>query len=81
MDLYSLRHANRSVKLGALLYLLVLGYAYLFAFLMVKTWSGLTPARVETTYVPKPGSTTPIPNWKKSDWACDVLPEKDPARS
>ena len=34
-----------------------------------------------STYVPKPGSTTPIPNWKKSDWACDVLPEKDPARS
>jgi hypothetical protein len=31
--------------------------------------------------VPKTGSTTPIPNWKKSDWACDVLPEKDPARS
>ncbi|HEX3171695.1 MAG TPA: pyridoxamine 5'-phosphate oxidase family protein [Burkholderiales bacterium] len=34
-----------------------------------------------STYVPKTGSTTPIPNWKKSDWACDVLPEKDPARS
>ena len=31
-------------------------------------------------YVPKAGSVTPIPNWKKSDWACDVLPEKDPAR-
>jgi predicted pyridoxine 5'-phosphate oxidase superfamily flavin-nucleotide-binding protein len=31
-------------------------------------------------YVPEPGSATPIPNWKKSDWACDVLPEKDPAR-
>jgi hypothetical protein len=55
MDLYSLRHANRSVKLGALLYLLVLGYAYVFAFLMVKTWSGLTPERVQATYVPKPG--------------------------
>jgi hypothetical protein len=55
MNLYSLRHSNRSVKLGALLYLLVLGYAYVFAFLMVKTWSGLTPARVEATYVPKPG--------------------------
>ena len=34
-----------------------------------------------STYVPKRGSTTPIPTWKKSDWACDVLPEKDPARS
>ena len=55
MGLYSLRHANRSVKLGALLFLLVLGYAYLFAFLMVRTWSGLTPARVAATYVPAPG--------------------------
>src|SRR4030095_14266907 len=42
MSLYSLRHANRSVKLAALLFLLVLGFAYGFAFLMVKTWSGLT---------------------------------------
>jgi hypothetical protein len=55
MGLYSLRHANRSVKLGALLFLLVLGYAYVFAFLMVKTWSGLTPARVQAGYVPKAG--------------------------
>jgi len=55
MGLYSLRHANRSVKLGALLFLLVLGYSYMFAFLMVKTWSGLTPARVEATYLPTPG--------------------------
>ena len=55
MALYSLRDANRSVKLGAVLFLLVLGYAYLFAFLMVKTWSGLTPARVAATYVPAPG--------------------------
>jgi hypothetical protein len=55
MALYSLRDANRSVQLGALLFLLVLGYAYLFAFLMVKTWSGLTPARVAATYVPAPG--------------------------
>ena len=54
-DRRSLRDANRSVKLGALLYLLVLGYAYVFAFLMVKTWSGLTPARVEATYLPTPG--------------------------
>ena len=55
MGLYSLRHANRSVKLGAILFLLVLGYAYVFAFLMVKTWSGLTPSRVAATYVPAPG--------------------------
>ena len=43
------------MKLGALLFLLALGYAYVFAFLMVKTWSGLTPARVQATYVPTPG--------------------------
>jgi len=55
MPLYSLRHSDRSVKLGAILFLLVLGYAYLFAFLMVKTWSGLTPAKVAATYVPAPG--------------------------
>ena len=55
MSLYSLRRADRSVKLAALLFLLVLGYSYVFAFLMVKTWSGLTPARVQAGYVPKPG--------------------------
>jgi hypothetical protein len=55
MGLYSLRRSNRSVKLGALLFLLLLGYAYLFAFLMVKTWSGLTPTKVAATYVPAPG--------------------------
>jgi predicted pyridoxine 5'-phosphate oxidase superfamily flavin-nucleotide-binding protein len=33
-----------------------------------------------SSYVPMAGSATPIPSWKKSDWACDVLPEKDPAR-
>jgi hypothetical protein len=55
MGLYSLREAHRSVKLGTMLFLLVLGYAYLFAFLMVKTWSGLTPQRVQATYVPAPG--------------------------
>lgn len=32
-----------------------------------------------STYVPKPERVTPVPNWKRSDWACDVLPEKDPA--
>jgi hypothetical protein len=54
MGLYSLRHSNRSVKLGAILFLLVLGCAYMFAFLMVKTWSGLTPSKVAATYVPAP---------------------------
>ena len=50
--LYSLRKANFSVRLGAVLFMLVLGYSYLFAFLMVKQWAGLTPAKVAQTYVP-----------------------------
>ena len=54
MTLYRLRDAHRSVKLAALLFLLLLGYAYVFAFLMVKTWAGLTPAQVQATYVPAP---------------------------
>jgi predicted pyridoxine 5'-phosphate oxidase superfamily flavin-nucleotide-binding protein len=38
--------------------------------------------RVErSAFVPHAGCETPVPNWKKNDWACDVLPEKDPARS
>jgi predicted pyridoxine 5'-phosphate oxidase superfamily flavin-nucleotide-binding protein len=31
-------------------------------------------------FVPRPDRTTPIPEWKRSDWACDVLPASDPAR-
>ena len=54
MDLYRLRDAPRSVKLATVLFLLVLGYAYIFAFLMVKTWSGLSAADVQATYVPAP---------------------------
>jgi hypothetical protein len=54
MSLYSLRDADRSVKLGAVLFLLVLGYAYVFAFFMVRHWSGLTPEGVAATYVPAP---------------------------
>ena len=50
--LYSLRRLDRSVQLGAVLFLLVLGYGYIFAFLMVKHWAGLTPADVAATYVP-----------------------------
>ena len=52
MGLYRLRNAPRSVKLAALLFLLVLGYSYVFAFLMVKTWAGLSPAAVNATYAP-----------------------------
>jgi len=33
-----------------------------------------------SSFVPKTGCATPIPSWKKSDWASDVLPEGDPAR-
>ena len=31
--------------------------------------------RVESSpYVPRPGVATPVPGWKRSDWARDVLP-------
>ncbi len=33
-----------------------------------------------SSFVPKADCATPIPSWKKSDWATDVLPEDDPAR-
>ena len=33
-----------------------------------------------SSFVPHVGCATPVPNWKKSDWAKDVLPESDPAR-
>jgi len=32
-------------------------------------------------FVPREGTTPPIPKWKQMDWACDVLPHNDPARS
>jgi predicted pyridoxine 5'-phosphate oxidase superfamily flavin-nucleotide-binding protein len=31
-------------------------------------------------FVPRTDRETPIPDWKRSDWACDVLPSSDPAR-
>jgi len=31
-------------------------------------------------FVPRSGIETPVPAWKKSDWAADALPESDPAR-
>jgi predicted pyridoxine 5'-phosphate oxidase superfamily flavin-nucleotide-binding protein len=31
-------------------------------------------------YVPRAAVETPVPNWKKTEWACDVLPANDPAR-
>jgi uncharacterized protein len=30
-------------------------------------------------FVPRAGRETPIPSWKRADWACDVLPTSDPA--
>ncbi len=30
-------------------------------------------------FIPKPNEQAPIPEWKQSDWACDVLPADDPA--
>jgi uncharacterized protein len=38
-------------------------------------------ARVERSeFVPHAGVETPVPDWKRADWACDVLPARDPAR-
>ncbi len=31
-------------------------------------------------FVPRSDRETPIPDWKRTDWACDVLPTDDPAR-
>lgn len=31
-------------------------------------------------FVPKRGCTTPVPSWKRAEWAADVVPEGDPAR-
>ncbi len=50
--LYSLRRTDLSVRLAAVLFMLVLGYSYVFAFLMVKDWAGLTPQQVSATYAP-----------------------------
>ena len=30
-------------------------------------------------FVPRPGVRTPVPGWKRTEWACDVLPVGDPA--
>ena len=32
-------------------------------------------------FVPGADRTAPIPDWKRADWACDVLPANDPART
>ena len=33
-----------------------------------------------SSFVPRAAVETPVPAWKRSEWACDVLPEDDPAR-
>ena len=52
MGIYRLGQTDVTVRLATVLFLLVLGYGYIFAFLMVKTSAGLTPAAVEETYAP-----------------------------
>lgn len=38
--------------------------------------------RVEASaFVPREDCETPVPDWKRADWAFDALPEDDPARS
>src|SRR5215216_7467278 len=32
-------------------------------------------------FVPRPAEETPVPAWKRADWARDVLPADDPARA
>jgi predicted pyridoxine 5'-phosphate oxidase superfamily flavin-nucleotide-binding protein len=34
-----------------------------------------------SSFVPKAGCSTPVPGWKRFEWARDVLPANDPARS
>jgi uncharacterized protein len=32
-------------------------------------------------FVPRADGVAPVPDWKRSAWACEVLPAKDPARA
>ena len=32
-------------------------------------------------FVPRADAEPPVPDWKRAEWACDVLPEGDPATS
>lgn len=42
----------------------------------IHRYSLVRPSR----FVPHSECRTPVPEWKRSDWAADVLPEHDPAR-
>lgn len=33
-----------------------------------------------STFVPRKARVTPVPDWKRADWAYDALPKDDPAR-
>lgn len=39
----------------------------------------MVPAE-RSTFVPEEGRRTPVPQWKREDWAFDALPAADPAR-
>jgi uncharacterized protein len=43
----------------------------------IHRYALLEPSR----FVPKTGCKTPTPDWKKSDWAVDVLPSRDKDRT
>ena len=66
MGLYSLSEADRSVRIGALLFMLLLGYGYIFAFLMVREYAGLTPADVRNTFMPTTVDETTLPDESNS---------------
>jgi hypothetical protein len=34
-----------------------------------------------SAFIPRAGHTPPVPDWKRADWARDVLPAGDPAQS
>ena len=34
-----------------------------------------------STFIPRAGHTPPVPDWKRDDWARDVLPAGNPAQS
>ena len=71
------------------------GFPSVCSGLMYDVVPRISPARVsaispvsslaETTRAAMPKSrifsATPIPGWKRSEWACDVLPAGDPART
>jgi hypothetical protein len=33
-----------------------------------------------SAFVPHAGGETPVPAWKRAEWACDAISDRDPAR-